>query len=433
MAQYIKQGNIFGRIGSGIGQGLAEQLPKEIQRARMAQGLEELNNQKDLSNQEYFTRALGVPGVAESPQIIQSLENLARQEGVARGFRKIKDQEEANPLRSAVKNQNIPASPQSETGLQPRPSGLVSPKATQAAIDTYIPKNRDQLLSRAADLYDQNRELYPNPEMAMQAAVQEDAQNQAINQAQQGQRNSQIAVEDRAREQLSKLRKAAGVEIPDNVYQQVENDVLDKIKEGEPETEAAKDGQKKLDELSRQYKEFDTISNWTLPFKDPKATRRSIDSLRSDFKKRNDLENFADSLVGRNGLSYSKAYYKAYPVHEYPKVNEVIKSIPKLKGGIDFTKGFAEPIKNEKETLQVAKKLAPLIKSSGASPLSIAEELRMKNYDPDTFLDYLVKNKTQLDLSGRQDRELNKTRNWFPSLNDLWLFIGEGNDKVVEE
>jgi hypothetical protein len=57
----------------------------------------------------------------------------------------------------------------------------------------------------------------------------------------------------------------------------------------------------------------------------------------------------------------------------------------------------------------------------------------MKGYDPDTFLDYLVKNKQQLNLLERQGRELNKTRNWFPSINDLWLFIGEGNDKVVEE
>lgn len=44
--QKIKQGNIFGRIGSGIGQGLAEHAPKEIERSRLASGLKALGEKK---------------------------------------------------------------------------------------------------------------------------------------------------------------------------------------------------------------------------------------------------------------------------------------------------------------------------------------------------------------------------------------------------
>lgn len=430
MTQYIKQGNIFGRIGTGIGQGIAEQVPKEIERGRLASGLQKLGNQQGLTPFQQFAGLSGLPGI--TPQMIQSGAELLRQQGIAQGFRNVANQQQVNPLREAVNNQNVPNPAQQTPGLQKNPAGLVSPSATKATIETYIPKNRDQLLSRAADLYDQNRQLYPNPELAYKAAVHEDSQNQAINQAQQAQRSSQIGVEDRVRKQLSDLRNSANVEIPDNVYQQVENDVIDKIGEGKGELEAAKEGQKKLDEISRQYKEFDTIGNWTLPFKDARSTRRSIDSLRSKFKERDDLENFADSLVGRDGLSYSKAYWRTYPISEYPEVNKAIKSLPELKGGIEFNKGFGSPIVHKKQTMDVAKKLAPLMKSSGASPLAVAEELRMRNYDPETFLDYLVKNEKNLDLSGRQGRELSKTRNWFPTLNDLWLFVGEGNDSIVE-
>jgi hypothetical protein len=431
MAQYIKQGNIFGRIGTGIGQGLAEQVPKEIERGRLATGLKQLGEQEGLSPFQQFAALSSVPGI--TPQMIQSGAELLRQQGIAQGFKNFaaQNQEKKNPLREAAQQQQLPASP--SKGQQSIPVGLITTEGTQAALQNYIPKTREQLISRGADLYDQNRELYPNPESALQAAAQEDQQNQAISQALQAQRQSQIGVENRIRGELQNLRKAANVEIPDNVFQQVENDVLDKIKEGKPETEAAKEGQKKLDEISRQYKEFDTIGNWVLPFKDIKATKRSIESLRKDFKERNDLENFADSLVGKNGLSYSKAYWKTYPVNEFKEVNSIVNSLPKLKGGMEFTKGYASPLTHEKESIEAAKKISPFLKSSGASPLAIAEELRMKNYDPDSFLDYLVRNKNQLDLSARQERELNKTRNWFPSLNDFWLFIGTGDDKILEE
>lgn len=431
MAQYIKQGDIFGRVGSGIGQGLAQQLPQEIERGRLAAGLKELGQQKDLTPFQQFSSLASIPGI--TPQMIQSGAELLRQQGIAQGFRNVKDQNQSqeNPLRRSIENPSMYK--QNPTGLQQEPRGLVNPETTATALKPYIPKNRNELLERAADLYDENRQLYPNPESAYQAAVQEDQQNQAISNANQSARQSQIDVEDRARNQLRNLRKAANVEIPDNVFQQVENDVLDNILEGKGELEAVKEGQKKLDEISRQYKEFDTIGNWTMTFKDKDATRRAIKSLREDFKKRNDLENFADSLVGRNGLSYSRAYYEAYPPHEYKEVNNILSSLPKLKIGIDYSNGFPNPIKNQKQTLTVAKKLAPLIKKSEASPLAVAEELWMKNYDPDTFLDYMAKNKIKLDLSERQGRELNKTRNWFPSLNDLWFYIGSGNEKLIEE
>ena len=42
MAQYIKNANIFGRIGTGIGKGVNEQLPKEVEHQRFRSGLQKL-------------------------------------------------------------------------------------------------------------------------------------------------------------------------------------------------------------------------------------------------------------------------------------------------------------------------------------------------------------------------------------------------------
>lgn len=430
MVQYIKQGNIFGRIGTNLGKGLAEQLPKEVERGRLAAGLKNLSDKKGLTPFEQFSELSAIPGV--TPQMIQSGAELLRQQGVGEGLRNIRDEgQQTNPLRNAMQQDREPS--QGQPGLQPQPKGLVTPETTATALRPYIPKNRDQLLSRAADLYDQNRQLYPNPEAAMTAATQEDQQNQAISQANQAARTSAIGVEDRLRGQLQDLRKAANVEIPDNVFQQVENDVLEKVESGAQELEAAKQGQKKLDEISRQYKEFDTLGNWLLPLSNPASTKRAVDSLRNDFKKRDDLENFADSLVGKNGLSYPKAYYVAYPVSEHKELHQAIKNLAPIAVRWDYSKGYPDVVKDDKPTIQASKELASIMKSSGASPLAVAEELRMKGYDPDVFLDYLAKNKSKLDLSERQGRELNKTRNWFPSLNDLWFFLGTGQDNLVEK
>ena len=66
----IPQASISGRIGTGIGKGLSESLPKEIERGRLQQGLYQLGNQQGLSPFQQFSALASLPGV--SPQIIQS-------------------------------------------------------------------------------------------------------------------------------------------------------------------------------------------------------------------------------------------------------------------------------------------------------------------------------------------------------------------------
>jgi len=437
MAQYIKQGDIFGRIGTGFGKGLAEQVPKEIERNRLQKALSSIGDEEDLTPFQKFTRVVGA--AHEYPQIAQSAGELLRQEGIARGFRNVKPGEEAIPQQTSPVGQRQPdpfeqqrpAPAQNISPTESKTKGLVSPESTQAALNIYIPKTRDEILQRASQLYDNNRQLYPNPEMAIKGAMEEDQQNQAISAAKQSQRSSSIGVEDRVRSQLSDLRKSANAQIPDNVYQAVENDVIDKINEGRSELEATKEGQKKLDQISREYNSLDKLGNWLMPFGRPSEKNRSMNSLREDFKKRDDLENFADSLVGRNGISYPKAYYKAYKLSESKEVNDIVKGLPELKQ-LSYSKGFPEIVDNKKHTIDASKKLAPLLKSTGASPLAVSEALRMKNYDPVVWMEYVTRNKDKLDLSARQNRELDKDRNWLPSLNDLFLFLGTGDDELVE-
>jgi len=45
MSYSVKPGDIAGRLGLGLGQGLAEQIPKETEHYRLSQGLRQLQEE----------------------------------------------------------------------------------------------------------------------------------------------------------------------------------------------------------------------------------------------------------------------------------------------------------------------------------------------------------------------------------------------------
>ena len=89
MSQKIKQGNLFGRIGTGFGQGLAEQLPKEVSRYRLASGLADIEKDSpNLNRLQLMTRLAGVPGGLENPQFIKEYADVARQQNIRNAYQR---------------------------------------------------------------------------------------------------------------------------------------------------------------------------------------------------------------------------------------------------------------------------------------------------------------------------------------------------------
>lgn len=424
MVQYIKQGDIFGRIGSGIGKGLAEQLPEEITRGRLSQGLQNLGNKQGLSPFQAFTGLASLPGV--TPQMIESGSQLLRQQGMLQGARNFPNQSTQNQPSTnqfdVIRNQVKPNITQQEIGL-------VEPETTQATLHPYIPKDLNQLNTRAVELYDQSPGLYPDFPSAFNAAVLEDQKKQEINAAQQTARNLQQNVQNTLRDSLRSLQSAANAKVPDNVYQKVENKALDDIRKGKDELTAAKDARDELDKISRDYSSIDAFGNMTLLASKPKEVRSSINSLRQKFEENNDLENFADALIGRNGLSNEYAYYLALPPP--PKISSVLNSLPELRGGqkpIPGAPGFmqSQGIKKSdiaEKSLKASEKLAKMLDKND-SILAISHALSEKGYDPLIWRKYLNDHRRELNLSDRQGRELDKTDKMGQGfLNDWWLKI----------
>ncbi len=423
------RGNIWGRISRGVAQGVAEQAPQEIERYRTAKGLEKFEQEAgNLTPMQQLARLSSIPGI--TPQQIQSFGELAKQQAQAGALSKgINKQEQPT---------EFPRTPRPQKQETPKTPSITTTEPIKATIENYIPKSYEQILDRAGQLYNENQALYKNdPQLALQAATQEDAQNQSINAAQQTKRKTQQDVQTRVQNELRTQAENAGVTIPDNVYSDIENRALDAVNSGEmTELQAGKHFKKELDAISRDYKAIETVGTAKLISRSPSGNKDALRSIRNKFKERNDLENFTDAIIANNGLSPSKAAYLAYDIKDNKEMNNAIANLKPLTAEPKFEKGyFTNEIPSEKienETLKISKKLAPLLKKD-VSPLAVAEELKSRGYDPQVWMRYLDQNRKNLEFSEWQGRQLDKPRNFSNTLNDIWMFTWSGLDKLVEQ
>lgn len=84
MAQYIKNANIFGRIGSSAGQALSEQVPKEVEHYRRARDLQAIGKKDYKDPFQAFTDLASAYG--STPQTIQTGGELLKQRGIRNAF-----------------------------------------------------------------------------------------------------------------------------------------------------------------------------------------------------------------------------------------------------------------------------------------------------------------------------------------------------------
>lgn len=417
MVQKIKQANIFGRIGSGIGQGLSEQIPKEIERNRLAAGLKELENQKDLSPFQQFSRLSAIPGI--TPQMIQSGSELLRQQGMLRGLQKNGPIDQRKPTFEDIKPKENAKTP----GQRPR--SITTPEGVQATINPVLPMNTTQKQQLALQLNKENPGLYPDLPTALAGAEQIDRENQALNQAQQAKRQGRKDVQDTVKEELKQraetLGLKEGINLPGDVLSDIQDKAISEILKGElSEKEVAANYGKEIDKIMREYADVKAIGGLGILTKKPGETISQFKRLQKKFADRNDTRNLADTMVGENGISYPLAYSLAEPISQYPEVMSSLKEIPSLERKETLFETVI-PDKIER-TREIAPKLAEALKKNDASPLSIAYELKKKGYDPSTWLSYLSDNANKLNLRPSQVEQLTKeTGYFFEPLNDLWL------------
>ena len=423
MAQYVKQGNIFGRIGSGIGQGLAEQVPKEIERTRLQSGLEELNNNKNLSPQDYFTKALSIPGLIDRPQVVQSLENLSRQRAIINS---------AQQQQQNVKNQlkNIPQQDQGKKPIENEYTSSTTKQGVKSTLNPYIPPSGQEIENQARQLVANEPLIYPNLESARAAINNKISANVNKSNAEINKRNLEQGVQSKTEEELSKELGKIGAQIPGNFLSRLEKKAIEDVRTGKlTESEAGKTYGEKADKISRDFAKIrgwgglDLITNQTADL------FSAIRSIREKYPDRKDRIDIANEMIGENGLSPNFAYATMNPVKEVVDLNKTLKSLPNISpkptkvmgqpglAGLGY--GRPSGVNAQEKTLEIAPKLLKEMGKQG-SPLSVAYELEKLGYDPQVWKDYLLDHKGE--LTGDQFDELGSTQKSFSGwLNDWWF------------
>lgn len=414
-AQKIQQANIFGRIGTGFGRGLAEQIPKEVERNRLSSGLEELGKQQGLTPFQQYTGL--VRAAHEYPAVVQGGADLLRQQAI---------------IDSIDKNRPTRYEPNKPTG---QPSPEASPKfpspttteSTRARLNPYIPPKAEEREDMALDLYRDEPLKYPTLDEARSKVdrdVNADLQRsgEEIKKGELERNVGEIGAQ-KVRNQIAQ----SGADIPPTLLTKLQNEAVGEITSGRlSEDEAMKDAAKRATEISKNFSNLHALGGLGAAVNNKQSIFNALKNFQQEAKKEGYQQQGADQLVTELNVTPQYAYAQMYPVKDNAKLNDLIKSLPDIKsrtmtrplimGTVNELPGYAE-----KETKKILNQLSEAMGFHG-SPLSIAHELEKKGYDSETWKEHLLKNKQDLNLTQDQIYELGKTKPGFwGKLYDLWF------------
>lgn len=442
MAQEIKQANIFGRLGSNIGRGLSEQLPKEIERYRLSEGLKQFENEAEgLSPLQQYSRLAAIPGI--TPQMLQTLPEILKYQN-----QRIGRADQAKNFDSGMGQESIQSGGNASVGQQRleavgnKPNNNSSSVTTRSALDAtlkpYIPMSQQQKIAQAVQRQKKYPQAFPKFEDALADVNSEDQQNQIINQSLQGQRRNeqevqstlQNSIQEHVNRNLQKQGSGTYADIPGEIQERLLNkgiDLLTNPNSKLTEKQVAQIIGKEALDIAKDFSELSQIKSESWLTQSPSSNKSRIRKLSDKFKSRDESEIFTNKLIGQ-GLTPPYANYLAYPISNNKKINNEIRNLPSRKRSISYK----DPEKNKIETERIADKLFNDIQSED-SLFTIALELQEKSYDPQAFMNRIDKLNASKDrLNKRQARELEKNKTFKPSLSDLYLFGISGLDPLVE-
>lgn len=425
-------GGIGTRLGAGLGKGLADQLPKEVERSRLSSGLKNFEKESaNLNPMQQLARLSAIPGI--TPQMIQSFGELGRQQSRAQAFNKSNNLEKPNPF-----PQNTSAEFSENASKVP---SLTKEESFGKAQEGYIPPTEAEKFADAEKEYNENPGRWGNdPQKAIDFVEKKALTDEKIALAHQKRHADLNILQNGVIEGLKNHANNLGVKVPANIYSDIENEAVQATKpkadggRGLTEQQAKKEYGAKLDERSRDYESINALGGWGITSKKAADTLNSMKSLQQKFEKHNDTENFGEKLISQGNLSPSMAFSIAEPVSREPQLNKEISRIKPIKEIIGFKQGRLPltPVTdavNERETLKLSEKLASLLGEKG-SPLAVAHELAQKGYDASIWMKYLTDNKRKLNLSANQERQLDKPNSFIEPMNDWWLGSWSGIEET---
>jgi hypothetical protein len=449
MAQTIKQGNIFGRIGSSFGQGLAESVPKGYDQGRLSNSLQQIQNSREPLTPIQQYQSL-INGGANSEQIGQILPLLERHNANLDAKRQAEEFEKSRvaPTQSKPvdKNPSVIQPQQEQTPSNQnlnktveRPKSLITSGPQQAALNIVRPLTNEERKVRGNKLRNDYPNLYKT--QAEGEAAAENERNSEINQnlTEQNLGTNQKAIQDEFRKETARRlgldTQKQGPEqfnaVPGSYIKKALDREEEKIANGEKTTnEAADDASEDI----RKYADLRDANKkegkkWFFS-KNSRDVRSLINQQKQGYKERNEMNTFVDDLINNHDLSRAGAEYVAYPIKDNKNLNNWLANVK----GQSFIERIADPL-DEKKGRELASEVSKYL-GDNDSLLAIALEMQGKGIDGGAFLDGVrqLYNDGKIKLNKHNIDELENTGTLSMSLGDLFLFnMGEfGNLKEVK-
>lgn len=379
--QEIPQSSFGQQLGSRIGQGLSEGIPKAIDQFRLSSGLKKIGK-GNLSRIQQF-QALIQAGA--DPQMIHQLLPLIQQQQQGQTF---------------IEQQGFTGedgSPQDQQGQrdQQTPQGIPSREGFQP-LDT----SQEGIEKRAAKHLASGK--FPSVEQAV--AYEEKRAN----------RQEKI-ISDIDSEFQKHITGSLGLASPSETFAKVPSEMQTKLlKEAyektlhggiNPKKAALEAGDKAL-EFAKARTSLEKAGGMGMLGKKQDDIKRVLGSSRKEYAKNNQLPLMVDDLITSQDLTRPIASKIAYPLT--PDVKKFVESVPKrrLRVSADTSKKLAD---------RIATTITP-----NDSIFAVISSLADKDYDAQEIMSYLA-DMDNVPFTKQQMKEFNEVYPKRQSLGDLWI------------
>jgi len=387
MSYSVKPASGLGRLGEGLGEGLAQQLPKEIERVRLSKGLENLGKE-DFSggNQiQNLAKIYNIPGM--TPEVAK----LLQRQIIKQNFLNKKPTGAGSPseqtLPTGTTKQEKPQTEKQENGFA-TPEQLKEYRQNIQRVPGY-----NDIKSLADDYLNQG--LTEDPQEALKFAETELTQNRQAQQT----RNDEFkkGLNDRLKLDL----QGAGLGDFKDLAGEIQKTLVEQgeymVNEGglSPEEASAQLSQIALN-LGKATTNLNETGSWTNMFRGSGKKETDLREQKKEFQKYGFGEIFDDMVTAKMGFTPLLTAHILDPLKNETLLKLIPKSNSPLKKGVRATDLSENQLDNIIDAIKPSDNL-----------FSIEYELRKNHYDVNKFkkrLSKLVDEKKKA-LSPQQERQ----------------------------
>jgi len=448
--QTIERGDLFGKIGKSFGEGLSTQIPKEIERKRLSEGLQKLSQEDNLTPFERFSKLSAIPGI--TPQMIQSGSELLKQQATRQNVKTRAGRLTGQDIQDEMKNLSSNASPnindirfgqtkpqrgnvpnRQEEEAAPQgnfPSGepqIVEKNPLAPELQSRLPWTPDQVMNEIDKTWDQYPEL-TFPEI-QQLVKDKEARSLAEPEVYKKQQEDLKKTQEDVNEEIeAQLRRKLQVPKDKEIWDKLSGESHNRIERG-----VSRDLRK-----NPKANVKDLVNTWT-----DRALQN--DKVKNEIKKIANRDLNEKIFKAPENLSKLKSHGKSFKEfgnsEEYYNILQSdLDASPEGAASIayepsDIAQKYISKIKPSnannyyENTLKYANDL-PSYLTRNDSVLSLAAKIKEKDpfFDIKTFLEEVRTIEDEVALTGPQKLQLNTrgTGEFFPNWGDIFLFPNLG-------